>query len=224
MNNNIYNKDIILAIDPSLRGSSFILGDIKGNINNYIYFSDQKKDIKNSHCIEIPQWYKSKDKFDLTLQKFMLTVGNNNVKFVIMESPSYNSSNCNDEFKAIYSTIAWFLRQVRVQYMFISPVSNKLYFTDNAHANKEDMVKQAVAEYGEIIDFTQISTKHSEDVADSLSMYSIAQNYLCCTSNSNYIYNLPLHRQQVLFKLLGDEKNYKDIQKKRNKLKKNDTR
>lgn len=209
----------ILAVDPSLTGSSFIFGDKNGNVLNYLYFSNQKKDTKNKHCIEVPKDYKSKDKLDLILQKFMLSVGNYNVKFVIIESPSYNSSNSNNEFKAMYGIMAWFLRQVKVEYIFIPPISNKLYFTNNARASKEDMIGQAISEYGKIIDFEQISNKHSEDVADSLSMYSIAYNYLHCISEPKCINGLPLHRQQVLFKILGDENNYKKVQKKRNKLK-----
>jgi Holliday junction resolvasome RuvABC endonuclease subunit len=211
--------DKILSIDFSLTGTAFIWGDTK-NIN-YKYFSNLKSDTNNLHCVSIPKEFKSCDKLDFVIHDYMKLCANEDIKYVFLEAPSFNSSNSNSEFKSGYGVLTWFARQVGIPYLLVPPISLKLFFTGNARAEKSEMVQQAVKLYGNTIDFDSISKKHREDVSDALSLFTLGKEYLLNKDNLNtadVIQVLPLHQQQVIAKLCGREDLYKEIVKLRSKL------
>jgi hypothetical protein len=150
---------------------------------------------------------------------------------VVLESASFNSNNSSSDFKAGYHIIKYLCRRLDVQCLEVPPISNKLFFTEDAKADKIKMVNMAMSKYSKDINFDNISKKHREDVADALSLYELGQKYIKCkilptkkgcvdTSDIKYFETLPLHQQQVIAKLYNREDLYKEIVKKRNKLKK----
>lgn len=219
----------ILAIDPSLTGTAYIYGDIDDmSTLEHKYFSDKKMDIKNEHCVEIPKGYTGEQKLDLVLQHIMLLCANNPVDLIVLESPSYSSCNTSDAFKTLYGLITWFARQVKIKYLLIPPITSKLYFTNNARAEKIDMVNQAISEFGCYINFENVSKKHCEDIADALSLYSLGTDYLKCanlgrelyfqTGDIKYYDFLLPYRKMVVAKLYNRQDLYKQADKERKAL------
>lgn len=231
MTTNKKNNKTILACDPSLTGSAWILGTSEGEILGYNYFSALKSDIRNNeHCKEIQEGLTSKEKLDNLINFYLQIV--NKVDLLVMEAPSYNSVNANNEFKYSYGILEWLSRRLDVDVLLITPISLKLYFTDNARAEKDDMLQEAEKIYGNIIDFNNISKKHRYDVADCSAVYNLGVNYLTCnrlpapkgcvdTCDIKPYDMLPLHQKQVIAKLYNREDLYKEAKKIRDKQKKN---
>ena len=218
----------ILGIDYSLNGSSMIFGDLDG-IKDYRFFSKLKSDIKNPKCVEILEEYNGEQKLDNMICYFLSKI--NTIDLVVLESASFNSNNSSSDFKAGYHIIKYLCRRLDVKCLEVPPISNKLFFTEDAKADKNKMVNTAINKYSKEIDFNSISKKHREDIADSLSLYELGQKYLKCkrlpapkgcvdTADIKYFETLPLHQQQVIAKLYNRDDLYKEIVKKRNKLKK----
>lgn len=219
----------ILSIDFSLNGSAMIYGNIQEGIKDYFYFSNMKKDSLNEHCIEVNKEDKPCNKLDNVICKFLSLI--NKVDFVVLESASFNSLNSTTDFRGGYHIFKYLCRRLNIELLEISPISNKLFFTGNSKADKKEMIKTAVKEFGKYIEFENISSKHTEDIADALSLYLLGETYLrcyrmpaskgCCgTSDIKTVEELPLHRKQVIYKLYGRDDLYKEIVKLRSKYKK----
>lgn len=223
-------KDVkILSIDFSLSGSAFIYGNINSDRINYVYFSGLKKDINNnSHCIKILPEYTADDKLDYIITYYINLIEKDNIQYIFLEAPSFNSINTSNAFKEGYGLIKYFARQNNIPYLLIPPISNKLFFTENSKATKDEMVSKAIKLYENKIDFGYISKKHCEDVADALSLYTLGREYLLCNRllvkkgcvdarDIKYFETLPLHQQQVIAKLYNREDLYKEIVKRRSR-------
>lgn len=219
----------ILSIDFSLNGSAMIYGNIQEGIKDYFYFSNMKKDSLNEHCIEVNKEDKPCNKLDNVICKFLSLI--NKVDFVVLESASFNSLNSTTDFHGGYHIFKYLCRRLNIELLEISPISNKLFFTGNSKADKKEMIETAVKEFGKDIDFENISSKHTEDIADALSLYLLGETYLRCyrmpapkgycgTSDIKPVQELPLHRQQVIYKLYNRDDLYKEIVKLRSKYKK----
>ena len=223
-------NQIILAIDYSLNGSSFIFGDENGKLLAFKYFSKLKSDHKNPNCSPIYD-ETSENKLDNVICAFLQDI--NKVDLVVLESRSFNSSNASTSFLDGYSIISYLCRRLDIPIIQIPPITNKMFFTDDAKADKKKMVARARELYGKEIDFDSISSKHQEDVADSLSLYKIGSTYLKCNrlpAPKGYVGTcdikpfdvLPLNEQMVIAKLRGREDLYNEAKKFREKKKKLD--
>ena len=221
---------IVLAIDYSLNGSSFIFGDENNNLLAFKYFSKLKSDHKNPNCVPVGD-ISSEDKLDNVICNFLQDI--NKVSLVILESKSFNSPNASTSFLDGYSIINYLCRRLDIPIIQIPPITNKMFFTDNAKADKKEMVEMARKLYGEQIDFDKISTKHQEDIADSLSLYQIGSTYLKCnrlpapkgcvgTCDIKPFDLLPLNQQMVIAKLNNREDLYDEAKKIREKKRKFD--
>lgn len=217
---------LILSIDPSLSGSALILGTQSGKILEYEYFSDKKSDIKNEHCKSIPSSITSTEKLDNLICYYLSII--NKPDFIIMEAPSFNSTNSSSEFKDIYGIIKYLNRRLDIETLLVPPISLKLFFTENAKAEKQQMIDVAVEKYGDIIDFESISKSKRDNMADCIALYELGCTYLNCnrlpapegcvdTSDVKPFEILPLHKQQVIAKLYNRDDLYKKIVKLRNK-------
>lgn len=219
----------ILTIDFSLTGSAFIWGDITSDKLGYSYFSDKKKDYENnSHCQKLLKEYTSDDKLDYIISYYINLLDKEGINYIFLESPSYNSVNTNDAFKEGYGLIKYYARQNGIKYQLIPPITSKLYFTGNARAEKQDMINQAVNQFGKQVEFETISKKHQEDIADALSLYSLGVDYFSCTDLGHGLYFqtgdikhydfLPPHRKMVVAKLYNRQDLYKQADKERKTL------
>lgn len=221
----------IISLDLSLNGSGIIIGTPSKGITNYFYFSPLKNDFKNKHCIPVDKNDDSITKLDKFVCWYLSQV--NKIDLCIMESPSLYGVNSSSAFKDIYGIVEYLNRRLDIDTLLVTPITNKLFFTSNAKAEKIDMVNQAVKEYGKQIDFESVSKKHCEDLADSLSLFTIGIDYLKCnrlpakkgcvdTCDIKYYDTLPLHRQMVISKLYNRDDLYQEAKKQRDKLKRLD--
>lgn len=219
----------ILTIDFSLTGSAFIWGDISTDKLGYSYFSDKKKDYENNlHCQKILKEYTSDDKLDYIITYYINLLDKENIDYIFLESPSYNSVNTNDAFKEGYGLIKHYARKEGIKYELIPPITSKLYFTGNARAEKQDMINRAVHQFGKQVEFDIISKKHQEDIADALSLYSLGVDYFKCTDLERGLYFqtgdvkyydfLPPYRKMVIAKLYNRQDLYKLADKERKTL------
>lgn len=227
----------ILSIDFSLNGSAIVFGstkDVKDNnygILAFNYFSNLKSDLNNEHCRPIPDGINGTDKLDNLICYFLSVI--NKVDFVVLESASFNSQNSSTDFQGGYHIIRYLCRRLDIECLEIPPITNKLFFTDNARATKQEMVNKAIEKFSNIIDFNKISKKHREDVSDALSLYELGYTYLKCnrlpapkgyvgTSDIKYYDTLPLHQKQVIARLYNRDDLYNEAKKQRDKIKKLD--
>lgn len=221
---------VILAVDYSLNGSSFIYGNQNEELYAFKYFSKLKSDHKNPNCSPIYD-DKSENKLDNVICAFLQDI--NKVDLVVLESRSFNSSNASTSFLDGYSIINYLCRRLDIPIIQIPPITNKMFFTDDAKADKKKMVERARELYGEDIEFDSISSKHQEDVADSLSLFKIGATYLRCnrlpapkgcvgTCDIKPFDLLPLNEKMVIAKLRGREDLYNEAKKLREKKKKFD--
>lgn len=227
----------ILSIDFSLNGSAIVFGSTKdAKDNNYgilafNYFSNLKSDLNNEHCRPIPDGINGTDKLDNLICYFLSVI--NKVDFVVLESASFNSQNSSTDFQGGYHIIRYLCRRLGIECLEIPPITNKLFFTDNARATKQEMVNKAVEKFSNIIDFNKISKKHREDVSDALSLYELGYTYLKCnrlpapkgyvgTSDIKYYDTLPLHQKQVIARLYNRDDLCNEAKKQRDKIKKLD--
>ena len=227
----------ILSIDFSLNGSAIVFGSTDGaKDNNYgilcfNYFSNLKSDLKNEFCKPIPDGISGTDKLDNLICYFLSVI--NKVDFVVLESASFNSQNSSTDFQGGYHIIRYLCRRLDIECLEVPPITNKLFFTDNARATKDEMVNKAIEKFGNIIDFDKISKKHREDVSDALSLYELGYKYLKCnilpapkgfvgTNDIKYYDTLLLNEKQVISRLYGREDLYNEAKKQRDKLKKLD--
>ena len=227
----------ILSIDFSLNGSAIVFGstkDVKDNnygILAFNYFSNLKSDLNNEHCRPIPDGINGTDKLDNLICYFLSVI--NKVDFVVLESASFNSQNSSTDFQGGYHIIRYLCRRLGIECLEIPPITNKLFFTDNARATKQEMVNKAIEKFSNIIDFNKISKKHREDVSDALSLYELGYTYLKCnrlpapkgyvgTSDIKYYDTLPLHQKQVIARLYSRDDLYNEAKKQRDKIKKLD--
>lgn len=227
----------ILSLDFSLNGSAIIMGttrDVEDNnygILGFNYFSNLKSDLKNEFCKPILDNTTGTEKLDNLVCHFLSII--NKIDFVILESASFNSQNSSTDFQGGYHIIRYLCRRLGVECLEIPPITNKLFFTDNARATKQEMVDTAINKFGNIIEFDKISKKHREDVSDALSLYELGYKYLKCnrlpaprgyadTQDIKYYDTLPLHQKQVIAKLKGRDDLYNETKKQRDKLKKVD--
>lgn len=219
----------IYSLDMSLNGSGIIIGTPSQGVTNYYYFSPLQSDIKNEHCIPVDKNDDSITKLDKFICWYLSQV--NKIDLCVIESPSLYGVNSSSAFKDIYGIVEYLNRRLDIETLLITPISNKLFFTNNAKAEKIDMVNQSVIEYGDKIDFENISRKRIEDIADSLSLFTIGVDYLKCnrlpakkggvdTSDIKYYDTLPLHRKMVISKLYNRDDLYQEAKKQRDKLKK----
>ena len=228
----LYNPNkTICSIDFSLNGSAIIIGNTKDNKIDYKYFSNLKSDLKNENCVSIPDGINGTEKLDNVICHFLSKI--NKIDLVVLESASFNSTNSSTDFQGGYHIIRYLCRRLGIQCLEVSPISNKLFFTDNARATKEHMLAKALQKYLSQVDFLKISTKHKYDVSDALSLYELGYVYLRChkslnnkseikSSDIKYYDTLPLHQKQVVANLYGREDLVKEIKKQRDKLKKLD--
>lgn len=218
------NKNI-LAIDFSLNGTALVYGNGDKNNISYKYFSPLKKDAKNPNCIEINKDMSSEQKLDYAICTILCYLKKTDL--LVLENASYNSVNSNNAFKGGYHIILYLARQLNIPYLLVSPISNKLFFTGNAKATKDDMKKE-LNKYSTCIKNEDISPKHLEDIADCFALYNLgyifekynrlpAKKGCIDTSDIKPFESLPLHQQQVIAKLRGREDLYKEIVKLRNK-------
>ena len=219
---------LILSIDFSLTGSAFIVG-LVNDLKYFTYFSSLQMDKKNEFCTYLPKEYKGEDKLDYLITHYLKIIDETPIDLIILEAPSFNSNNSSNEFKGGYELIKYFARQKGIKYLLIPPISNKLFFTENAKASKKEMVEQAKSLFGKDIDFEAISTKHQEDVSDALSLYELGRTYVEChrlpapkgcvdTCDIKPYQCLPLHKQQVIAKLYERKDLYEEAKKLRQKL------
>lgn len=218
----------ILSLDFSLNGSAIWIGDGTPQNTQYYYFSSLKSDAKNSHCIPISQGLNSSEKLDNVISFFLSKI--KDINLVVLESASFSSTNSNTDFKAGYNIITYLCRRLNVKCLQIPPITNKLFFVDNAKATKDEMVQQ-LEKFTNYIDLSEVSKKKKEDLADSFSLYMIGYEYLMCTrlpapkgcvgtQDIKYYDTLPLNDQMVISKLYNREDLYKEAKKQRDKLKK----
>ena len=225
----------ILSIDFSLNGSAIVLGstgDAEDNnygILGFNYFSSLKSDLKNEFCKPIPDGITGTEKLDNLICYFLSII--NKIDFVVLESASFNSQNSSTDFQGGYHIIRYLCRRLDIDCLEIPPITNKLFFTDNARATKTEMVETATIKFGDIINFDNISKKHREDVSDALSLYELGYKYLKCnrlpapkgyvdTQDVKYYDTLPLNEKQVIAKLYNRDDLYNQAKKQRDKLKK----
>lgn len=222
---------IIISLDVSLNGSGIIIGTPSKGITNYYYFSPLKNDFKNEHCIPVDKNDDSITKLDKFICWYLSQV--NKIDLCIMESPSLYGVNSSSAFKDIYGIVEYLNRRLDIPTLLISPISLKMYATNNAKAEKIDMVNQSIKEYGDKIDFESVSRKHREDLADSLSLFTIGVDYLKSyrlpapkgyidTQDIKYFETLPLNRQMVISKLYNRDDLYNEAKKQRDKIKRLD--
>lgn len=226
---------IILAIDYSLTGSSIIIGTTKKIEDNdygilaFNYFSNLKSDQNNKFCVPIPDGISGTEKLDNLICHFLSII--NKIDFIVLESASFNSQNSSTDFQGGYHIIRYLCRRLGIECLEVPPITNKLFFTDNARATKNEMVDNAIKKFGDIIDFDKISKKHREDVSDALSLYELGYKYLksnrlpapkgCVgTQDIKYYDTLPLNQKQVIAKLYNRDDLYNEAKKQRDKLKK----
>lgn len=217
---------IILSIDPSLSGSALILGTQSGKILGYEYFSDKKSDTQNLHCKFIEKGIPSTEKLDNLICYYLSLI--NKIDFVIMEAPSFNSTNASSDFKDIYGIIKYLNRRLDIETLLIPPISLKLFFTENAKAEKQQMIDTAIEKYGDIIDFESISKSKRDNMADCIALYELGCTYLNCnrlpapkgcvdTDDIKPFSLLPLHKKQVIARLYNRDDLYKEVVKLRGK-------
>lgn len=231
------NGKTILSVDFSLNGSAIVVGNTNGAKDNeygilgFNYFSNLKSDFKNEFCKPIPDGITGTEKLD-NLVCYLLSIINK-IDFVVLESASFNSQNSSTDFQGGYHIIRYLCRRLDIECLEVPPITNKLFFTDNARATKNEMVDNAIKKFGDIIDFNKISKKHREDVSDALSLYELGYKYLKCnrlpapkgyvdTQDIKYYDTLPLHQKQVIAKLYNRDDLYNEAKKQRDKLKKVD--
>lgn len=227
----------ILSIDFSLNGSAIIFGSTnKAKDNDYgilgfNYFSNIKSDLNNEYCKPIPDGISGTEKLDNLVCYFLSII--NKVDFVILESASFNSQNSSTDFQGGYHIIRYLCRRLGIECLEVPPITNKLFFTGNARATKQEMVNKAIEKFSNIIDFNKISKKHREDVSDALSLYELGYTYLKCnrlpapkgyigTSDIKHYDTLSLHQKQVIARLYNRDDLYNEAKKQRDKLKKLD--
>lgn len=226
------NLNKIMAIDYSVNGTCIFLTDIDGSIE-YLYFSEYVSDKNNKNCIPVDKTEPTLKRVDKIAEAIEEVFKENGVNLLVLESASYSSSNKNDDFKDGYAIIRYLARKYNIKYIQVPPVSLKLFLTGNSKAEKEDMRQAIINEFN--IDYKDISTKKWDNLCDSRALYLLGETYLKCnrlpapkgcidTADIKLFETLPLHRQQVIAGLYNRQDLVKDIQKKRNKLKKNDTR
>ena len=209
----------ILACDFSLTGCAFIYDDNNHKVK-YKYFSSLKSDFKNENCCELYKEDTSVNKLDKIIKVFEKLLIDK--ELFILESPAYSSVNSNNEFKYGYGIMMFLARKHNVPYLLIPPISNKLYFTGNGKATKDDMIKKA-NDYNNIINIKEISKKHQEDISDCLSLYLLGKDYinnydyLVLSGENKHFNNLELNKQQVIAKLYNREDLVKKIIKLRKK-------
>lgn len=209
----------ILACDFSLTGCAFIYDDNNYKIK-YKYFSSLKSDFKNENCCELYKEDTSINKLDKIIKVFEKLLIDK--ELFILESPAYSSVNSNNEFKYGYGIMMFLARRHNIPYLLIPPISNKLYFTGNGKATKDDMIKKA-DDYNNIINIKEISKKHQEDISDCLSLYLLGKDYinnydyLVLSGENKHFNNLELNKQQVIAKLYNREDLVKKIIKLRKK-------
>ncbi len=209
----------ILACDFSLTGCAFIYDDNNYKVK-YKYFSSLKSDFKNENCCELYKEDTSVNKLDKIIKVFEKLLIDK--ELFILESPAYSSVNSNNEFKYGYGIMMFLARKHNVPYLLIPPISNKLYFTGNGKATKDDMIKKA-DDYNNIINIKEISKKHQEDISDCLSLYLLGKDYiknydyLVLSGENKHFNNLELNKQQVIAKLYNREDLVKKIIKLRKK-------
>lgn len=221
----------ILSLDFSLNGSAIWIGDGTPKNTKYYYFSPLKGDIKNTNCIPIEDGLNSTEKLDNVICFFLSKI--NDIDLVVLESASFSSSNSNTDFKAGYHIITYLCRRLNIECIQIPPITNKMFFTDNAKATKDEMVKQ-LEKYTNFIDLNDVSKKKREDLADAFSLYMIGYEYLLCTrlpapkgclgtQDVKFYDTLPLNDKMVIAKLYNREDLYKEAKKQREKNKKHNT-
>lgn len=220
----------ILSLDYSLNGSAIWIGDGTPQNTQYYYFSNLKSDFKNEHCIPIQEGSSSTDKLDNVICFFLSKI--KDIDLVVLESASFSSVNSSTDFKAGYNIIAYLCRRLNIECIQIPPITNKLFFTDNAKATKDEMVKR-LEEYTKFININEVSRRKREDLADSFSLFTIGVDYLKSyrlpapkgyvdTQDIKYFETLPLNRQMVISKLYNRNDLYDEAKKQRDKLKKLD--
>lgn len=225
---------LILSIDFSLTGSAFIVG-LVNDLKYFTYFSSLQMDKKNEFCTYLPKEYKGEDKLDYLITHYLKIIDETPIGLIVLEAPSFNSRNTSNDFKGGYELIKYFARQKNIPYLLIPPISNKLFFTENAKASKDEMVEKAKEIYGKDIDFESISSKHQEDVSDALSLFKLGSEYLRCnrlpapkgyvdTQDIKPFECLPLHQQQVIAKLYNREDLYNEVKQLRQKHKKSEVK
>lgn len=218
----------ILSLDYSLNGSAFWIGDGTPSNTTYYYFSNLKNDFKNKHCVPISEGLNSSDKLDNVICFFLSKI--KDIDLVVLESASFSSINSSTDFKAGYNIITYLCRRLNIECIEISPITNKLFFTDNAKATKDEMVKQ-LEKYTKFININEVSKKKREDLADSFSLYCLGYEYLMCTrlpapkgyldtQDVKYYDTLPLNDKMVISKLYNRDDLYQEAKKQRDKLKK----
>lgn len=219
---------IILSLDFSLNGSAIWIGDGTYKNTKYYYFSPLKSDKNNINCIPIEEGLNSTDKLDNVICFFLSKI--NNIDLVVLESASFSSTNSSSDFKAGYHIITYLCRRLGIECLQIPPITNKMFFTDNAKATKEDMIKQA-EKYPNYINLDDVSKKKREDLSDALSLYFLGYEYLMCsrlpapkgcadTQDIKYYDTLPLNDKMVIARLKGREDLYNKAKKQRDKIKK----
>lgn len=225
------NNKRIISLDLSLNGTGVIYGTPEMGIVDYKFFSPLQSDIKNEHCIKVDKNSSSTEKLDNLICWYLRQV--NKVDFAVMESPSLYGVNSSSAFKDIYGIIEYLNRRLDIETILIPPISLKMYATDNSKAEKIDMVNQSIKEYGDIIDFENISRKHREDIADASHLFTVGVDYLKSyrlpapkgymdTQDIKYFKTLPLNRQMVIAKLYNRNDLYDEAKKQRDKLKRVD--
>lgn len=222
------NLNKIMAIDYSVNGTCIFLTDIDGSME-YLYFSEYANDKNNKNCIPVDKTQPTLIRVDKIAEAIEEVFKENGVNLLVLESASYSSSNKNDDFKDGYAIIRYLARKYNIKYIQVPPVSLKLFLTGNSKAEKEDMRQAIINEFN--IDYKDISAKKWDNLCDSRALYLLGETYLKCnrlpaekgcmgTQDIKYFETLPLYRQQVIAGLYNRQDLVKDIQKKRNKLKK----
>lgn len=222
------NLNKIMAIDYSVNGTCIFLTDIDGSVE-YLYFSEYANDKNNKNCIPVDKTQPTLIRVDKIAEAIEEVFKENGVNLLVLESASYSSSNKNDDFKDGYAIIRYLARKYNIKYIQVPPVSLKLFLTGNSKAEKEDMRQAIINEFN--IDYKDISAKKWDNLCDSRALYLLGETYLKCnrlpakkgcidTQDIKYFETLPLYRQQVIAGLYNRQDLVKDIQKKRNKLKK----
>lgn len=225
-------KNRVLAIDYSVNGTCIFITDIDGSIE-YLYFSEYTSDKNNDKCIPVDKTEPTLKRVDRVVEAIETVFKEGGADLLVLESASYSSTNKNDDFKDGYAITRFLSRRYNIPYIQVPPVSLKLFLTGNSKAEKEDMRQAIINELN--IDYKEVSVKKWDNLCDSRALHLLGETYLKCnrlpakkgcldTADVKYFETLPLHRQQVIAGLYNRQDLVKDIQKKRNKLKKNDTR
>lgn len=215
MNKETVNKhrtNNIIGIDYSANFTGVVYDNIYGK-TSFWFTSNLARDKNNDNCIYIDKNLKTIEKVDFICDNIFGTINETKPDLVAIESPAFMASNQNADFQDGYAIIKYVLRTMGINHILVPPISLKLFACDNTKATKQEVANGLIADYG--CNYHN-ETPHWDNLYDAHALYEIAKLYM----NEELIEQVDLHKQQVLYGLLKNDKKLKEVKKIRQKLNK----